>query len=156
MLTPRISRARVLYGALSPAMLLYLLLLALGRDSMSLIGPSIVMVMQDPIMALDRRIDAAACDLRHPQAGQAGEVHCKHAMLQGRKHPAGVQGDDPGAARCQGVQSRGRCCVSVSEDIASLEKAANQIAQVGVRSGPLWKSSAAAASRWSCSMAAIR
>ena len=129
--------ARVLYGASSPAMLLNLLLLALGRDLMSLIGLSIVMVIQDPIMALIGVLTLPPAIFGIRKLAKRVRSIANTQFFKGANILQVFQETIQGLRVVKAFNLEPALRQRISEDIASVEKAANQIAQVGNRSGPL-------------------
>jgi subfamily B ATP-binding cassette protein MsbA len=129
--------ATVLYSASSAAIMLNVLLLALGRDLMSLIGLCVVMVKQDPIMSLVgilivppavfgvRELAKRAISIANTQfAKGAGLLEILQETIQGFRVVK--------AFNLEGVLRQ-----RIREDIDSVQKAADSMAQITNRSSPL-------------------
>ena len=129
--------ASLLYGSSSVTLVLNVLLLALGRDLMSLIGLCVVMVMQDPIMSLlgvlimppavfgVRKLAKRVKFIANTQFGKgAGILEVLQETIQGLRIVK--------AFNLEGVLRQ-----RIGEDIESVRRAANEMARVSNRSGPL-------------------
>ncbi len=100
--------ARLTTGATSATQVINLLVSALGRDLLSLIGLLIVMVVQDPVhVASDIRGGAAGIR----PAAQADPPHLRHRaqpVPRRHAHPGDHAGDGAGHPHRQGLHAR-RC-----------------------------------------------
>ena len=97
---------RLSTGAVSAMQVLNLLITAVGRDLLSLIGLATVMVIQDPVMSLSAAIIAPPAMwmirklVRRVKRGGESAVHRRHAAV--RNHA----GDRPGHPHRQGLHAR--------------------------------------------------
>ena len=129
--------ARLNAGAVAASQMLNLLITALGRDLLSLIGLAIVMVVQDPVMSLVgllvlppamlflRRLIRRARSVAYSQfVGGARVIETLQETLQGIRIVKAFTLEDEMKKRIAGA-------------IAAVEDASNKMARVANRSSPL-------------------
>ena len=99
--------ARLTAGANSVTQVLSLLINAVGRDVLSLIGLIAVMVMQDPLMALLGICGGAARHAGAAQAGEADQGPRPYAIHRHRRHHGDHAGIAAGHPHRQGLHAGG-------------------------------------------------
>jgi ATP-binding cassette subfamily B protein len=129
--------ASLLYGTSSVTIVLNVLFLVLGRDLMSLIGLCTVMVVQDPIMSLIGvlTLPPAVLGVRH--LVKRVKTLANTQFIRGANILQVLQETVQGLKVVKAFNLEGAMRQRISEDIESVEKAANKIARVSNRSGPL-------------------
>ncbi len=98
--------ARLTSGANSVTQVLNLLINALGRDLLLLIGLVAVMVMQDPVYGAARFRGGAAGDAGAAQAGEADQGPRAQPVHRHRRHPRDHAGIAAGHSHRQGLHAR--------------------------------------------------
>ncbi len=141
--------ARLTTGANAVSAVINLLITAIGRDLMSLIGLTIVMVVQDPMMSLIGFIVAPPALLLPAQAHPPGARHRPHAVHRRHAHHRDHAGGPAGHAHGQGLRvSKTRCGGGSAR--ASARSSTNPTRWRASPTAPArsWKCSAASPSRW--------
>ena len=130
--------ARLTTGAAAVSGVINLLITAIGRDLMSLIGLVIVMVIQDPVMSLFGFIGGAAGVLLSAQGDPPGARHRPHAVH--RRHAASSR---PCRKRCRACAwsrrsaSRTRCGGGSIRASRRSSTSSNKMARVANRASPI-------------------
>ena len=100
--------ARLTTGATAVAQVINLMITAIGRDLMSLIGLSVVMVIQDPIMSLGGLIVAPPALLFLRKMIRRVRNIAQTAVHRQHSHHRDHAGSTAGHAHGQGIHARGR------------------------------------------------
>ena len=129
--------ARLTTGTVAVSQVINLLITAIGRDLMSLIGLCIVMVMQDPV-DVDRRTHHRAAGIPVPAQAHSPSarhrphaIHRRHAIIETMQEA--LQGMRMVKAFALEDEMRRRLAVSVG----SVEHESNKMARVANRASPL-------------------
>src|SRR5262249_48566333 len=129
--------ASVLYGGSSVASVLNLIILTLGRDLMSLIGLFVVMVIQDPMMSLigvlimPPAVFGVRKLIRRVKSIATAQFARSANILQV------MQGTVQGCRVVKAFNLEDAMRQRITEDIESVERAANKMARMSNRSSPL-------------------
>jgi ATP-binding cassette, subfamily B, bacterial MsbA len=129
--------ASVLYGGSSVANVLSLLLLTLGRDVMSLIGLFVVMVMQDPIMSLVGVLVMPPAIFGVRELIKRVKSIAMTQFARGANILQVMQDTVQGFRVVKAFNLEDAMRRRITEDIDSVERAANKMARVSNRSSPL-------------------
>jgi subfamily B ATP-binding cassette protein MsbA len=129
--------ASVLYGASSVANVLSLLLLALGRDLMLVIGLSVVMLMQDPIMSLIGVLIIPPAIFRVRGLIRQVKSIANGQFVKGANILQVMQDTVQGFRVVKAFNLEGAMRQRIAEDIGSVERAANKMARISNRSSPI-------------------
>jgi ATP-binding cassette subfamily B protein len=129
--------ASVLYGASSVANVLSLLVLTLGRDVMLLIGLFVVMVMQDPMMSLVGVLVMPPAIFGVRELIKRVKSIAMTQFVKGANILQVMQDTVQGFRVVKAFNLEDAMRRRISEDIDSVERAANKMARVSNRSSPL-------------------
>jgi ATP-binding cassette subfamily B protein len=129
--------ASVLYGASSVANVLSLLVLTLGRDVMLLIGLFVVMVMQDPMMSLVGVLVMPPAIFGVRELIKRVKSIAMTQFVKGANILQVMQDTVQGFRVVKAFNLEDAMRRRITEDIDSVERAANKLARVSNRSSPL-------------------
>jgi len=129
--------ASFLQGTIAPTSVLNVLLLALGRDLMSLIGLVAVMVVQDPLLSLIGIVIMPPAVIGVRNLIKRVRVLAQTQFTKGADILQVMQETVHGFRVVKAFNLEDAMRVRIAEDIASVEAASNKMARVANRSGPI-------------------
>ena len=129
--------ATLLYGASSVTAVLNVLFSALGRDLMSLIGLSVVMILQDPVMALIGALTLPPAVVGVRRLVARVKAIAKTQFARGANILQVLQETIQGLKVVKAFNLEGALRQRICDDIESVERAANKMARLSNRSRPL-------------------
>lgn len=129
--------ASALYGAVSVSNVLNLLLTALGRDLMMLVGLFVVMVVQDPVLSIAGLLIMPPAVLGVRDLVKRAKFIASTQFARGANILQVMQETVQGFRVVKAFALERALRRQIVEDIASAEAAANKMALISNRSGPL-------------------